>query len=265
MNLWLLLTIITPIVLGLRLPSPPRLCPLQEPKSRKVKCFPNRLKCYYGKECCCGKCYKSKMYMCWRARWRLMMYTDACFRRKCPCDCPKYGLPVCGNDGKDYANKCLSKCAGNSGGCSGKCPCKKKCACPRIYSPVCGKDGKNHLNSCLADCKGTTVKCKGRCPCRPKLPTACILIYRPVCGTNGKTYSNSCLAKAKGVKVRCDGKCPCRFCRCPRIYRPVCGRNGKIYPNICEAKCKGIATKGYATCRRTGLWGRKRCYCRFRG
>jgi len=256
MIIWLFLTIITPIVLG-RSPIY-RGCPLQRPKSLNSICFTKGLKCSYGKQCCCGKCYSSRVYLCpgvgkpWAIR-----IDDTCAFIKCPCNCPKYGIPVCGSDGKNYANKCLSKCAGNFGGCEGKCPCKKKCTCPKLLNPVCGKDGKTHWNSCLAGCKGTTVKCRGKCPCRPRY---CLAIWRPVCGINGITYSNSCRAKSKGVKVACKRQCPCRVCRCRRIFRPVCGRNGKLYRNKCEANCKGVAILGYARYTR-----RRRYYCRFRG
>jgi len=205
--MWLFLLTIFPIVMDCkRHGSVKASCPSSAPKEY-AGCRTHGLRCEYNNGCCCGKCEYAQTFVCSNRRWKLSS------GKKCPpcpkvCKCPKTGKPVCGVNGKSYANSCLAKCDGVETKCSGKCPCEKPCLCTTEYKPVCGVDGKSYSNSCRAKCEGVEPKCSGQCPC--KKPCPCPKLYKPVCGADGTSYSNSCLAKCAGVKTNCDGKCPCK-------------------------------------------------------
>jgi len=69
--------------------------------------------------------------------------------------------PVCGYDGKTYANHCVAGKAALK--CVGECPCP---VCGPNYNPVCGIDGKTYPNNCNATNSRTYVMCSGECPCQ---------------------------------------------------------------------------------------------------
>lgn len=78
---------------------------------------------------------------------------------KTPCICTMDYNPVCGIDGKTYANACAAKCE-NIEYTPGEC--KKHCACTREFVPVCGSDGRSYPNECSAKCAGVDFK-DGEC------------------------------------------------------------------------------------------------------
>ena len=170
--------------------------------------------------------------------------------------------PVCGSDGKTYANRCEAAQAGieivGQGPCPDDCsdpPCPDRC-------PYGYKVWLEH----------------GRCQCECKTACeACSRDYEPVCGFNGRTYRNRCVAEfCWDDPIAYDGICvpgcpplgPCPLiceggyrlddegcpvcqclstdqCRCPGndaagTIHPVCGADGRTYPSACHARCLGV-------------------------
>ncbi len=115
-----------------------------------------------------------------------------------PADCPRQGPPVCGCDGKTYANECELLKAGVR-------PLRKG---------ACGMEGK----ACKADtdCEGANEFCEfkagtcgdrgaGKCTVKPEI---CTQIFQPVCGCDNRTYGNDCQRQAAGVSLKSEGECP---------------------------------------------------------
>jgi len=107
-----------------------------------------------------------------------------------PQACPRLWDPVCGCDGKTYANECEAARAGVNVAHKGPCP------------PICASSG-----DCPVDDYCRKVGCNdpaGACETRPM---ACPDVWMPVCGCDGQTYGNACEAAAAGVNVAYPGEC----------------------------------------------------------
>lgn len=118
--------------------------------------------------------------------------------------CPQIYDPVCGCDGRTYANDCLRLAAGAQIDHRGPCEDATGEAAECRRNAECGRG--EYCNSRPGAC-GQSGVCRTR-------PEACPEIFDPVCGCDGVTYSNACFAAAAGQSVRCDDPCS----RCLRGY-----------------------------------------------
>ncbi|KAK3578305.1 hypothetical protein CHS0354_004210 [Potamilus streckersoni] len=80
------------------------------------------------------------------------------------CFCTKEYIPVCGEDGKTYSNKCKMKCSGVEMAYEGVCNSfDNYCVCSKEYNPICGTDGQTYTNECNLKCSGIEISYEGKC------------------------------------------------------------------------------------------------------
>ncbi|KAK8392379.1 hypothetical protein O3P69_014620 [Scylla paramamosain] len=176
----------------------------------------------------------------------------------CPWPCSDYHQPVCGNNGKTYANPCRLH---EAAACENPCikqmsvgPCEIPCpeVCIQVYQPVCGSDGRTYGNTChlaIARCEDPCIEFMHNGECGGPCPRKCTKEYKPVCGSNSRTYHNLCALNSATV---CDDPCislrnegPCVHncgdpCQHPVSDELVCGTDGTTYLSQChleEAAC----------------------------
>uniref|UniRef100_T1IXA6 Large ribosomal subunit protein mL46 n=1 Tax=Strigamia maritima TaxID=126957 RepID=T1IXA6_STRMM len=183
--------------------------------------------------------------------------------------CPSIWNPLCGSDGKTYANDCEMKIArcknpnlteNHAGSCEFQCHPFMKWMCTDEYDPQCGSDGTtypNHCMLCAAMYNGSdNLKVINRGPCKKVefedksylnpgcdeqiLKIECTQDEFPLCGTNGITYGNPCkfckgfyaLKKAgTELNVKNLGKCP-KHEDCPISPINACPLN---YAPVCAS------------------------------
>jgi hypothetical protein len=192
--------------------------------------------------------------------------TGAC--RMKPSSCPPAGTPVCGCDGRTYANLCLAMLGGTTVAKEGECPPPPgSVTCGGLLGVKCptGEYCRFPLAASCGSGDQTGV-------CTP-VPAVCDLVRSVVCGCDGKNYDNACLAAVALTSVASNGRCVvpdgqvcggtviadcgvgkhCRYSlgncgaremtgtcatlpqSCTTESAPVCGCNGQTYGNACFA------------------------------
>ena len=127
--------------------------------------------------------------------------------------------PVCGCDGKTYANDCIRRAEYIQKDHDGACDCDPV-ICPLGQDAV-DLNGDGCADTCQsgdcehdAHCNPGEYCAKGGCSgvgvCKV-MPDACTAVYQPVCGCDGDTYGNGCEAAAAGINIASQGACT-QFC-----------------------------------------------------